>query len=49
MRTNVSSNRGTTGRNTNKEIAEIIISYKGDYNKMYAENVMGIRSGQIDP
>ena len=31
--------------NTNNDIANIIVDYGGDYNKMFKDNVMGIASG----
>ena len=37
--------RSVTHPRTNEEIARIIVEYNGDYNRMYADNVMGIASG----
>ena len=41
----VSSNRKVTHPRTNEAIAQTIVQYGGDYDKMYADNVMGIASG----
>ena len=41
----VSSKRTITHPNTNQKIAETIIKYEGNYEKMYKDNIMGIASG----
>lgn len=41
----VSSSRKVTHPRTNEEIAKKIVEYGGDYNKMYADNIMRIASG----
>ena len=43
--TTVTSSRPKTHLNTNNDIANIIVDYGGDYNKMFKDNVMGIASG----